>query len=111
MRVPANIHDSAHAAGVVDHHGCIVFYRVVMNSIREMAGGPQRLAEEEIQHIDAVRGDIEERAASGLRGIEEPAAIAARSSSLRHSWHVSSASTGLPMAPASSSCFARCTLG
>ena len=61
---------------VFDHHGGVVFDGVVMHHVRELGGDAQRLAEKKIQNIDAVRGDVEERSASGLGGIDQPTAAA-----------------------------------
>jgi hypothetical protein len=44
----------------------------LMNGIRQDAGGAAWLAKEKIQGVDAMRGDVVERAAARPSGIEEP---------------------------------------
>ena len=43
-----------------------------MDGVRQQAGGALRLAEEKVHGVDAMRGDVVERAAAGKRRIGEP---------------------------------------
>ncbi len=74
--MPADVDDGADSVRVLDHDGSVVFHCVVMHHVRELARDSQRLAKKKIQNIDAVRGDVEERAASGFGGIDQPTAAA-----------------------------------
>src|SRR5579872_4432581 len=74
--MPAHIYDAAHAARVLNHHGGVVFDRVVMHNVRALSDSAQRLAEEKIQNVDAMRCDVEQRAATGLGRVDEPTAAA-----------------------------------
>src|SRR4051812_31484040 len=75
-RMPTDIDDSAHAILVLDHHRCIVFDRVMVHNVRPLTCDLDRLSEQEIQNVDAVGSDIEQRTASGSRRIDQPAATA-----------------------------------
>src|ERR1700691_1550285 len=74
--MPAHVHDGAHSARVVDHHGRIVFHRIAMHRIRKKAGSAVGLTEQTIRHIDTVRGDVVERSASRFRWVDQPTAMA-----------------------------------
>src|SRR5262249_45242751 len=76
LRVPARVDDSTYAAGVIDHHRRVVFDRIVMHGVRQMYGSAQRLAEEKIQNIDEMGGDVVYWAAARGLGGEQPFAIA-----------------------------------
>src|SRR5882672_10568063 len=46
-----------------------------MDRVRNIAEGAAGFSKQEIQHVDAMGRDVTERAASSLRGIDEPTAL------------------------------------
>jgi len=72
--VPANVYHAANSACVLSHHSRVVFHRIGMHHIRELGSDSQRLAEKKIQNVNAMRGDVEQRSASRLGGIDQPTA-------------------------------------
>src|SRR5581483_1364330 len=72
MRMPAHIDDPAHAGLVLGDHGGVVFHRDGLNERGKMSGGTQRPAEEVVHQVDAMAGDVVQRASAGEGGVEKP---------------------------------------
>ena len=70
--MPTNIYDPAHAVRIVDYYRGIVFYGITVHRTREGTHGSDRLAEKEIQQVNAMGSDVKERATSRFRRIDEP---------------------------------------
>ena len=71
-RVPAHIHSGMDSGRILEEDGRCILDGHLVDGVGEKAGGASRLTEEEIEGIDAMTGDVEERASSRHEGIEEP---------------------------------------
>src|SRR5260370_32205891 len=59
--VPADVHQTTHAAFIINHHRRVVFHRITVNGIGKVSAHPQGLAKKEIQDVYAVRGNVVKR--------------------------------------------------
>ena len=65
VRVPADIDNGVDAGRILNEDGGGVLDGCLVDGVGEQAGGAGRFAEEKIHRIDAMAGDVEERASAG----------------------------------------------
>src|SRR5471030_3353435 len=107
--MPADIHQAADAVAVLDHDGGVVFHLDGMDQGGEVAADTDGSAEEVIHQVDAVTGDVTERASAGFFGVGDP--VAESIARLEPIVGCGFGKTARPMAPSSINCLARTTLG
>jgi len=107
--MPAYIDDAPHSGRVFDKHCGVVLDGGLVHRIGQLRRDGERVAEEEIQDVDAMRGDVVEGPAPAWSGSSSQ--FRAPPWAVNQPWQLISASTGRPIAPAASRARARCNLG
>ena len=74
-RMPAHVHDRAQLVLVLNHYRRRIFHREGVDNVRELTGDPRRLSKKEIQDVNAVAGDVVQRSAARLSGVQQPRAM------------------------------------
>src|SRR4029077_11755153 len=74
--MPAHIDYAAHTVFVIDHDRRGILHRQPAHHVRQMTRHARRLAEEKIEHVDAMGSDIVQRTSAGLFWIHQPTPVA-----------------------------------